>query len=157
MRVGSPPTTLGPRSRMSSRAPSDAGLDDELYRPGRRRPSPDDDYPSYAERLAGDPGRQRRPGHLICGSASAPRRREQAARHPLAVCHDTYSAHQGVEHDDMNVPTLALARRHRAASSARWPSWGESSRGSRATSAASARSSPWSPRPGPSDRFLPRQ
>ena len=23
-----------------------------------------------------------------------------------AVCHDTYSAHQGVEHDDMNVLTL---------------------------------------------------
>jgi RpiB/LacA/LacB family sugar-phosphate isomerase len=26
-----------------------------------------------------------------------------------AVCHDTYSAHQGVEHDDMNV--LALGAR----------------------------------------------
>lgn len=23
-----------------------------------------------------------------------------------AVCHDTYSAHQGVEHDDMNVLTM---------------------------------------------------
>jgi RpiB/LacA/LacB family sugar-phosphate isomerase len=23
-----------------------------------------------------------------------------------SVCHDTYSAHQGVEHDDMNVLTL---------------------------------------------------
>jgi ribose 5-phosphate isomerase B len=23
-----------------------------------------------------------------------------------AICHDTYSAHQGVEHDDMNVLTL---------------------------------------------------
>ena len=23
-----------------------------------------------------------------------------------AVCHDTYSAHQGVEHDDMNILTL---------------------------------------------------
>ena len=24
------------------------------------------------------------------------------------VCHDTYSAHQGVEHDDMNVLTLGV-------------------------------------------------
>ena len=31
------------------------------------------------------------------------------------MCHDTYSAHQGVEHDDMNVLCLGRAgHRHRA-------------------------------------------
>src|SRR6266850_236119 len=36
-----------------------------------------------------------------------PRRcRKSGCRVRAAVCHDTYSAHQGVEHDDMNVLVL---------------------------------------------------
>jgi ribose 5-phosphate isomerase B len=69
---------------------------------------PDDDYPDFAERLAlavrdGEVHR----GILICGSgvgASVAANKVRGVR--AAVCHDTYSAHQGVEHDDMNVLTL---------------------------------------------------
>ena len=46
-------------------------------------------------------------GVLICGSgvgASVAANKIRGVR--SAVCHDTYSAHQGVEHDDMNVLTL---------------------------------------------------
>ena len=46
-------------------------------------------------------------GILICGSgvgASVAANKLRGIR--AAVCHDTYSAHQGVEHDDMNVLTL---------------------------------------------------
>ena len=69
---------------------------------------PDDDYPDFAQRLgraiqAGEADR----GILICGSgvgASVAVNKMRGVR--SAVCHDTYSAHQGVEHDDMNVLTL---------------------------------------------------
>lgn len=69
---------------------------------------PNDDYPDFAERLAlavrdGEVDR----GILICGSgvgASIAANKVRGVR--AAVCHDTYSAHQGVEHDDMNVLTL---------------------------------------------------
>jgi ribose 5-phosphate isomerase RpiB len=37
---------------------------------------------------------------------SAHRRREQHRGIRAGLCHDTYSAHQGVEHDDMNVLVL---------------------------------------------------
>ena len=46
-------------------------------------------------------------GILICGSgvgASVAANKMRGIR--AAICHDTYSAHQGVEHDDMNVLTL---------------------------------------------------
>jgi ribose 5-phosphate isomerase B len=46
----------------------------------------------------------------VCGSgvgASVAASKMRGVR--AAVCHDTYSAHQGVEHDDMNV--LALGAR----------------------------------------------
>jgi ribose 5-phosphate isomerase B len=49
-------------------------------------------------------------GLLVCGSgvgASVAASKMRGVR--AAVCHDTYSAHQGVEHDDMNV--LALGAR----------------------------------------------
>ena len=65
----------------------------------------DDDYPVYV-RLVGDAlnsGRADR-GILICGigvGASFAACKIPGIR--AAVCHDTYSAHQGVEHDDMNV------------------------------------------------------
>ena len=69
---------------------------------------PQDDYPDFARRLgtavvAGTAER----GVLICGSgvgASVAANKIRGIR--AAVCHDTYSAHQGVEHDDMNVLTL---------------------------------------------------
>ncbi len=46
-------------------------------------------------------------GIVLCGSgvgASVAANKVPGIR--AAVCHDTYSAHQGVEHDDMNVLTL---------------------------------------------------
>jgi ribose 5-phosphate isomerase B len=69
---------------------------------------PNDDYPDFAQRLgeAIQQGRADR-GILICGSgvgASIAACKMRGVR--SAVCHDTYSAHQGVEHDDMNVLTL---------------------------------------------------
>jgi ribose 5-phosphate isomerase B len=66
------------------------------------------DYPDFAEAVgvAIKDGRADR-GILICGSgvgASIAANKLPGIR--AAVCHDTYSAHQGVEHDDMNVLTL---------------------------------------------------
>ncbi len=63
------------------------------------------DYPVHAEAvgLALREGRAER-GILVCGSgvgASVAANKIPGIR--AAVCHDTYSAHQGVEHDDMNV------------------------------------------------------
>jgi len=63
------------------------------------------DYPDYAEAvgLALRKGRGKR-GILICGSgvgASVAANKIPGIRAGLS--HDTYSAHQGVEHDDMNV------------------------------------------------------
>jgi ribose 5-phosphate isomerase B len=69
---------------------------------------PTDDYPDFADRLGSairDGAVDR--GILICGSgvgASVAANKIPGVR--AAVCHDTYSAHQGVEHDDMNVLTL---------------------------------------------------
>jgi RpiB/LacA/LacB family sugar-phosphate isomerase len=66
------------------------------------------DYPDFAEavgRAILDRKAQR--GVLICGSgvgASVAANKLVGIR--AAVCHDTYSAHQGVEHDDMNVLVL---------------------------------------------------
>ena len=66
------------------------------------------DYPDSAEAVAKAVmgGRSER-GVLICGSgvgASVAANKLPGIR--AAVCHDTYSAHQGVEHDDMNVLVL---------------------------------------------------
>lgn len=63
------------------------------------------DYPDYAQALgeAVIAGRCDR-GVLLCGSgvgASVAACKLRGIR--AAVCHDTYSAHQGVEHDDMNI------------------------------------------------------
>jgi ribose 5-phosphate isomerase B len=69
------------------------------------------DYPDIAAALAlavqrGEADR----GIVLCGSgvgASVTANKIAGVR--AAVCHDTYSAHQGVEHDDMNV--LAIGAR----------------------------------------------
>lgn len=66
------------------------------------------DYPDYAEAVARgvlQGGSER--GILICGSgvgASVAANKIPGIR--AAICHDSYSAHQGVEHDDMNVLVL---------------------------------------------------
>jgi ribose 5-phosphate isomerase B len=85
-----------------------AGLGHELTDLGGDGSDREDDYPDFAQRLGmaiqrGDADR----GILICGSgvgASVAANKMRGIR--SAVCHDTYSAHQGVEHDDMNVLTL---------------------------------------------------
>jgi ribose 5-phosphate isomerase B len=69
------------------------------------------DYPDYAEKVGralqnGEVDR----GIIICGSgvgAAIAANKMRGIR--AGVCHDTYSAHQSVEHDDANV--LALGAR----------------------------------------------
>ena len=66
------------------------------------------DYPDFAEAvgLAVAQGKADR-GLVICGSgvgASVAANKIPGIR--AGLCHDTYSAHQGVEHDDMNVLVL---------------------------------------------------
>ena len=66
------------------------------------------DYPDFAEAVGRTliAGRAER-GILICGSgvgASVAANKLPGIRAGLA--HDTYSAHQGVEHDDMNILVL---------------------------------------------------
>jgi ribose 5-phosphate isomerase B len=66
------------------------------------------DYPDKAREIgeavrAGEADR----GVLVCGSgvgAAIAACKLSGVR--AAICHDTYSAHQGVEHDDMNVLCL---------------------------------------------------
>jgi ribose 5-phosphate isomerase B len=66
------------------------------------------DYPDKARELGdailqGDAER----GVLVCGSGvGAAIAACKLAGIRAAICHDTYSAHQGVEHDDMNVLCL---------------------------------------------------
>ncbi len=65
----------------------------------------DDDYPDFADSVAQAvaSGKAER-GIICCGSgvgASIAANKVTGVR--AAMCHDTYSAHQGVEHDDMNV------------------------------------------------------
>ena len=69
---------------------------------------PLDDYPDYAKIMAESVslGKSDR-GIMICGSgvgASVAANKVKGVR--AAMCHDLYSAHQGVEHDDLNVLCL---------------------------------------------------
>jgi ribose 5-phosphate isomerase B len=72
---------------------------------GTEEPHPPIDYPDKAREIGdairgGDADR----GILVCGSgvgASIAASKLPGIR--AAICHDTYSARQGVEHDDMNV------------------------------------------------------
>ena len=66
------------------------------------------DYPDSAEAVAGAirDGQAER-GIIVCGSGAGVS--IAANKFPgirAAVCHDTYTAHQAVEHDDMNVLCL---------------------------------------------------
>ena len=82
-------------------------LGDEVIDVGTHNTDPVD-YPDFAEAVgkAVLDGRAER-GVLICGSgigASVAANKLRGIR--AGLCHDTYSAHQGVEHDDMNVLVL---------------------------------------------------
>ena len=79
--------------------PVDLGVDDDREAV---------DYPDKARELgeairAGEAER----GVLVCGSGvGASVAASKLAGIRAAICHDVYSAHQGVEHDDMNVLCL---------------------------------------------------
>jgi ribose 5-phosphate isomerase B len=84
------------------------GGEHELIDLGGDGSDPLDDYPDFARAMgeAIQDGRADR-GILVCGSgvgASIAANKMRGIR--AAICHDTYSAHQGVEHDDMNVLTM---------------------------------------------------
>jgi ribose 5-phosphate isomerase B len=75
---------------------------------GTDAPEPRIDYPDKAREIGdailnGDAER----GIFVCGSGvGASVAASKLAGIRAAICHDTYSAHQGVEHDDMNVLCL---------------------------------------------------
>jgi ribose 5-phosphate isomerase B len=85
-----------------------ASLGHDVVDVGTNRSKPRIDYPDKAREL-GDAilsGRADR-GVLICGSGvGASVAANKLAGIRAAICHDAYSAHQGVEHDDMNVLCL---------------------------------------------------
>ena len=72
---------------------------------GTRNPELPDDYPDYAVLIAGSIlNKEADRGIIICGSGvgvSVAVNKFKGIRG--GVCHDTYSAHQCVEHDDANV------------------------------------------------------
>src|SRR4030095_3756269 len=80
----------------------------EVVDVGAHSYDPSDDYPDFAE--AGEraivTGRAER-GVLLCGSgvgASIAANKFRGVR--AAICHDSYTARQAVEHDDMNLLVL---------------------------------------------------
>src|SRR5690349_1901441 len=80
-------------------------LGHEVVDLGTHDPTQPDDYPDYAAAVAEQvaSGRCER-GLLVCGSGvgvSVAANKIRGIR--AGMCHDTYSAHQGVEHDDTNV------------------------------------------------------
>ena len=83
----------------------------QLVDKGAYQHDPNDDYPDFVVLVAravasGEVSR----GIVVCGSgvgASIVANKVAGVR--SAMCHDSYSAHQGVEHDDMNV--LAIGSR----------------------------------------------
>jgi ribose 5-phosphate isomerase B len=84
------------------------GLELELVDLGGHGEDPGDDYPDYAKAV-GDAIRSGRAERaiLVCGSgvgAAVAASKMRGIR--AAVCHDSYSARQGVEHDDLNVLVL---------------------------------------------------
>ena len=85
-----------------------AALEHETVDLGTDKTEPRIDYPDKAREVAmairsGEAER----AVFVCGSgvgAAVAANKVSGIR--AAICHDTYSAHQGVEHDDMNVLTL---------------------------------------------------
>lgn len=75
---------------------------------GAHRHDPDDDYPDFAAAVAravADGQAER--GVVFCGSGVGACITANKVRGVRAcLCHDTYTARQGVEHDDMNVLCL---------------------------------------------------
>ena len=69
---------------------------------------PNDDYPDFAIKVALEVSSSNATkGIVVCGSgvgASIAANKIKGVR--ASVCHDLYSAQQGVEHDDMNVLCL---------------------------------------------------
>jgi RpiB/LacA/LacB family sugar-phosphate isomerase len=96
------------KDELMARLAARVGTEHELVDLGGDGSDASDDYPDFAQRLghalqAGEAER----GILVCGSgvgASIAANKMRGIR--AGLCHDTYSAHQGVEHDDMNVLTL---------------------------------------------------
>ncbi|MEE8420837.1 MAG: ribose 5-phosphate isomerase B [Dehalococcoidales bacterium] len=80
----------------------------EVLDVGARSFDPSDDYPDFAYAVAQAVASGKAPrGIIICGSgvgACIAANKVPGVR--AGICHDTYSAHQGVEHDDMNVLCL---------------------------------------------------
>lgn len=81
-----------------------AGLGHQVLDVGTASTAPVD-YPDFAEAVGtAIESRQADRGVLVCGSgvgASVAANKIPGIR--AGLCHDTYSAHQGVEHDDMNI------------------------------------------------------
>jgi len=69
---------------------------------------PDDDYPDFSLAVArAVASGQAQRGILVCGSGvGACIAANKVTGLRAGLCHDSYSAHQGVEHDDMNVLCL---------------------------------------------------
>ena len=85
-----------------------AALGHEAVDLGTDKPEPRIDYPDKAREI-GDAIRsgEAERAVFVCGSgvgASVAANKLPGIR--AAICHDIYSAHQGVEHDDMNVLCL---------------------------------------------------
>ena len=83
-------------------------LGHEIVDLGTDKPEPRIDYPDKAREVAEViHGGAAERGVFVCGSgvgASVAACKFAGIR--AGLCHDTYSAHQGVEHDDMNVLCL---------------------------------------------------
>lgn len=77
----------------------------QLFDAGPAAYDPEDDYPDFAIKLADDFQRDNfKKAIIVCGSGvgvSVAINKYKGIR--AGICHDTYSAHQGVEHDNMNV------------------------------------------------------
>ncbi len=75
---------------------------------GARVLDPADDYPDFTEAVARTVASgQAQRGIIICGSgvgACIAANKVPGVR--ACLCHDTYTAHQGVEHNDMNILCL---------------------------------------------------
>jgi ribose 5-phosphate isomerase B len=85
-----------------------AALGHEAVDLGTDKTEPRVDYPDKAREVAeAIRGGEAERALLVCGSGvGASIAANKIAGIRAAICHDAYSAHQGVEHDDMNVLCL---------------------------------------------------